>query len=278
MSRLRRAVGGEVQSRIETRGQGYVLHVADGELDVHRFDELVQVARRARAAGDDHAAAATLADALGLWRGPPLADVARNGFARTEIARLEEQRLHALEERIDADLALGRHAEVVAELEELVGRHPLRERLRGQLMLALYRSGRQAEALSVYQSGRRALAEELGLQPSEGLQRLEQQILEQDPRLAAPRDEQVPRGAGTTAGAAPPRRRLAVALGAVAAAALAAGSAVALLDEGSGPVPVAPGPRAEVLDPGTGAPRGTRSASPRRDSSTSRNMIGEATL
>jgi DNA-binding SARP family transcriptional activator len=121
------------------------------------------------------------AAALALWRGPALADFAYDSFAQAEIARLEELRLSALEERIEADLALGRHAEVVAELGALVARHPLRERLRGQLMLALYRSDRQAEALDVYQCGRQALAEELGLEPSEALQRLERQILEREP-------------------------------------------------------------------------------------------------
>ena len=114
-------------------------------------------------------------------------------FAQAEIARLEELRLAAQEERIEAELELGRHDELVVELEALVAEHPLRERPRGQLMLALYRSGRQAEALQSYQDGRRALAEELGLEPSESLRRLEHQILEQDPTLAAPEPPARPR-------------------------------------------------------------------------------------
>ena len=124
--------------------------------------------------------------ALACWRGPALVDFAYESFAQAEIARLEELQLTALEERIEADLALGRDGELVGELEALVARHPLRERLRGQLMLALYRSDRQAEALDVYQEGRLALAQEVGLEPSQGLQRLERRILEQDPVLAPP--------------------------------------------------------------------------------------------
>ena len=118
-------------------------------------------------------AAEALRSALALWRGPPLSDFASEPFAQGEIARLEELRLAALEERIEADLALGRHAELVSELEALVREHPLRERLRAQLMLALYRSGRQAEALAAYQQARRMLAEELGLEPGRALQELE---------------------------------------------------------------------------------------------------------
>ena len=124
-----------------------------------------------------------LREALALWRGPPLADLAFESFAQPAIARLEELRLVAIEKRIDADLALGRHAEVVAELEALVAEHPLRERVRAQLMLALYRCGRQADALAVYQSARRELVEELGIEPSPTLRELEQSILRQDPSL-----------------------------------------------------------------------------------------------
>ena len=117
--------------------------------------------------------------------GPPLADFAYDQFALTEIERLDGLRLAALIERIEADLQLGRHAALIAELEALVAEHPLQERLRGQLMLALYRSGRQAEALHVYQATRRALVDELGIEPSRELQQLERQILNQDPELAA---------------------------------------------------------------------------------------------
>ena len=135
---------------------------------------------RGRAGGSR---AAKLREALALWRGPPLADLAYESFAQPAIARLEELRLAALEKRIEADLALGRHAELVAELEALVAEHPLRERLRAQLMLALYRCGRQADALAVYQATRRALVEELGIEPSPPLRELEQAILRQDPSL-----------------------------------------------------------------------------------------------
>ena len=123
---------------------------------------------------------------LALWRGPPLSDFASEPFAQGEIARLEELHLAALEERIEADLALGRHAELISELEALVREHPLRERLRAQLMLALYRSGRQAEALAAYQQARKMLAEELGLEPGRRLQELEGAILRQDAELDLP--------------------------------------------------------------------------------------------
>src|SRR5262249_2927464 len=145
VSRLRKALG---TKRIETRAGGYVLQVIPGELDLDRFEELV-------AEGD----AESLREALSLWRGPPLADFAYDRFARSEIARLEELRLAALEERCGADLELGRHAELVGELTALVESHPFRERLRLLLMLALYRSGRQAEALDAYHDARRALVE-----------------------------------------------------------------------------------------------------------------------
>ena len=134
-------------------------------------------------AAEPEDAAEKLREALALWRGPALADLAYQPFAQAEIARLGELRLAALEQRIDADLATGRHAELVGELEGLVNEHPLRERLRRHLMLALYRSGRQAEALESYREARRKLSEELGLQPSEELKQLEQAILEHDPAL-----------------------------------------------------------------------------------------------
>jgi DNA-binding SARP family transcriptional activator/ABC-type branched-subunit amino acid transport system substrate-binding protein len=192
VSRLRRSLNGDedpaahLLAPLETRGPGYVLKVEPGQLDADSFQRLLEDARRALAEGEPKAAAEKVERALALWRGPALADLAYESFAQAEIARLDELRLNAQEERIEADLALGRHRELVGELEALVAGHPLRERLRGQLMLALYRSDRQAEALRVYQQGRLALAEELGLEPSQSLQRLERQILEQDPALAAP--------------------------------------------------------------------------------------------
>ena len=166
-----------------TRPHGYILRVADGELDLHLFESLLDEGRRALIAGDPDAAAASLRQALALWRGPPLPEFAFDSFAHVEIARLEELRLSALEERIEADLGLGRHHDLIAELEALVAHNPLRERLRGQLMLALYRSGRQAQALDAYQEARRMLVDELGIEPGQALQRLEKAILVQDAAL-----------------------------------------------------------------------------------------------
>jgi DNA-binding SARP family transcriptional activator len=180
VSQLRKLLGPEV---LATRAPGYVLRVDPGRLDAIRFEELVEESRRARAAGDPELASAKLQEGLGLWRGLALADLVYEPFAQAEIARLEELRLTAIEDRIDAELHLGRHADVVGELEAHVARHPLRERLPGQLMLALYRSGRQAEALALYQKTRRELIEELGIEPGPALQRLEKAILVHDPSL-----------------------------------------------------------------------------------------------
>jgi YVTN family beta-propeller protein len=144
---------------------------------------MLKEGRELLASGDPERASATLREALALWRGPPLADLTYEAFAVSEVARLEESRIAALEDRIEADLELGREAELVPELEALVHEHPLRERLRAQLMLALYRSGRQVEALAAYQELRRARVEELGLEPSRTLQELEQAMLRQDPAL-----------------------------------------------------------------------------------------------
>jgi DNA-binding SARP family transcriptional activator len=176
VSRLRKELG---EGRLVTRAPGYVLRVDPSELDLARFERLLGEARSA----DPKRAAQKLRGALALWRGPALADLAYERFAQPEIARLEELRLAALEQRIDADLACGRHAELVGELEALVREHPLRERLRWQLMIALYRSARQAEALTVYREGRRALSEQLGLEPGPELRQLEQAILRQDAAL-----------------------------------------------------------------------------------------------
>ena len=194
ISQLRRAlpVDGAGDGAIETRAPGYLLHVAPGRLDLDRFQELSASGRAALAAGDAAGAAEALRTALALWRGPPLADFTYEEWAQREIARLEEWRLACLEERIEADLRLGHRAELVGELEALVDEHPLRERLRGQLMLALYGSGRQAEALERYAAGRRALADELGIEPGRALKDLERRILVQDPALAPPAREGVP--------------------------------------------------------------------------------------
>ena len=183
VSELRRALGSA--GAIETRPPGYVLHLRDEELDLARFERMSGEAERARARNDVASAAGLLREALGLWRGAPLADLAYESFARPAVERLEELRLAALEERIDADLQLGRHAALAAELDGLVAEHPLRERLRGQQMLALYRAGRQAEALEAYRATRRALVESFGIEPSAPLQALERAILTQDPSLEA---------------------------------------------------------------------------------------------
>jgi YVTN family beta-propeller protein len=174
---LRKALGREA---IVTQAPGYLVTVEPGALDVERFEALVREAH-----GEDaESAAETLREALAQWRGPALADLGE--VARAERVELEEQRASALEQRIEADLELGRHAELVPELEALVREDPLRERRRAQLMLALYRSGRQADALEAYRRGRKLLADELGLEPGGELRRLEKAILEQDPALAPP--------------------------------------------------------------------------------------------
>ncbi len=178
VSQLRKALGRDV---IVTQTPGYLIRVHHGELDLERFERSVAEAQNA----PPEEASALLREALGLWRGTPLAEL-DVPFAHAAGARLDEQRLAAVEQRIDADLALGRHAQLVSELEALVREHPLREHLRGQLMLALYRSGRQAKALDVYRSGRRLLDEELGLEPDDELQRLERAILNHDPLLDSP--------------------------------------------------------------------------------------------
>jgi len=188
VSQLRKALRdrggrGDEERVLVTRAPGYMLCVEPGQLDADRFEGLVDQARQELAAGKARPAAHMLLEALTLWRGPALADFALDAFAQNEIARLEEARISAVEERIEADLALGRHDELVGELESLVASHPLRERLRGQLMLALYRSGRQAEALAVYQAARHLFIEELGLEPGQALQHLEKAILVQDRSL-----------------------------------------------------------------------------------------------
>jgi DNA-binding SARP family transcriptional activator len=183
ISQLRRLLGDEDERVLLTRAPGYVLRVGEGQVDSDRFAAALSRARSALAAGAAREAALTLREALGLWRGPPLAEFAFERFAQEEIGRLEELRVGALEERIEADLALGESGELVTELESLVARHPLRERLHGELMIALYRSGRQAEALAAYQAARKTLVDELGLEPGRELRELEQAILRQDTSL-----------------------------------------------------------------------------------------------
>jgi DNA-binding SARP family transcriptional activator/tetratricopeptide (TPR) repeat protein len=179
VSRLRKQLG---DGRLVTRAPGYLLRVDPSELDLARFELLVTEAGDA----DPAAAARRLREALALWRGPALADLAYEPFAQPHIRRLEELRLLAVEQRIEADLAIGRHAELAGELEALVAADPLRERLRGQLMLTLYRCGRQAEALDAYRDARTVLTDELGIEPGRALRELQQAILCQDERLDAP--------------------------------------------------------------------------------------------
>ncbi len=182
--RLRKALG---HDRLPRNAGGYLLRVEPGELDVERFERLVASAGSAAEAGDHAAAVGALTEALGLWRGSAWAELRDHRSAAGEAQRLASLRLFALEERIQAELALGSHAALCPELESLVTEHPLRERLRGQLMLALYRSGRQADALEVYRAGRSQLVEELALEPGRQLKQLERAILTQDTSLDLPR-------------------------------------------------------------------------------------------
>jgi len=211
-----------------TRGRGYVLRVEPGELDLDRFKGMVEEGRQARVRGDAHRAAAALHAGLAMWRGPPLADFTYEAFAQAPIAQLEELRLGAVEDRVEADLALGGHEQLVGELAALVKQNPSRERLRMELMLALYRCGRQAESLDVYQEYRRGLAEDLGLDPSPRLRELEAAILGCDPSIEL-RANGLERGAGPTGSPPAPvgdlavrrRRRVTVALGGGALVAIA---------------------------------------------------------
>ena len=225
ISLLRRELG----ERLVTQPPGYLLRVEEGELDSRSLEQAVESARL-----DD------LADALARWRGSPLSQFAYEPFAQTEIARLEELRLTAVEARIDAQLALGRHAPAIPELETLVQQHPLRERLCGQLMLALYRSGRQAEALDAYRRTRSRLAEQLGIEPGTDLRELERKILNQDDSLGPP-----PSVPSERPGA---RRPLVLAAAAFVLAAAAAVAFVATRDSAGGLSEVLPN-YVGVIDP-----------------------------
>ena len=187
VSRLRKALDAAANGPVVvTRPGAYRLQAAEGQLDVRRFEGLVEQGRTELAANAPDRAAASLRAALRLWRGNALGDLCYEPFARAESERLEELRLGAVEDRIEADLALGRHIAVVSELDALVAAHPMRERLHGQLMVALYRAGRQADALEAYQTARRMLVEELGLEPGPALQRLERAVLRQEVSLELP--------------------------------------------------------------------------------------------
>jgi DNA-binding SARP family transcriptional activator len=203
MKRLRRALGDAGQARIVTRSPGYMIRVDPGELDVARFEVLLGAARNAARGGSWEAAADQARAALALWRGEPLADVESEALALREVPRLTELWLQAAELRIDAELRLGRHGEVIAELERLAAAHPLREHLHALMMLALYREGRQAEALAAYRRVRRVLVDELGAEPGAELRDLHRQILAAGPVLVAPESAHLPPGDARLAGARP---------------------------------------------------------------------------
>ena len=198
VSRLRKALEAD---RLHTRGGGYVLETQADEVDADQFSRLIAEGRESLSVGDADSAEGTLVEALALWRGPPLGELAYEDFAQSEVARLEELRLACLEVLFDARLELGHHTDSAGELERLVAENPLRERLRAQLMLTLYRCGRQADALAAYRDARRVLLDELGLEPSRTLQDLERAILAQDRQL-----DPVVRHAASPAPAAPPGR------------------------------------------------------------------------
>lgn len=251
VSNLRRALG---DGLLVTRGHGYLLDVEPGQVDASRFDELVKEGRRALQACDPRVAAEQLHCALALWRGSALADFAYEEFCQSEVGRLEEAKLAALEDRIDADLALGEHAALVPELDSLAREHPLRERFQGQLMLALYRAGRQADALERYQRARHRLVDDLGIEPGPELQQLERAILAQDPALAPPPTASTSRRPlplrDTTHGA----RLLAVGAALLLAAAIAAGAVAVFGLRGSTSASLAPDSLG-LVDPATNSLR-----------------------
>jgi len=258
VSKLRKVLGGNGRDPIATADGGYRLKVNPDRFDADRMRSLVADARGRMTKGDSEKASQLLRDALAIWRGPALAGLALESVGRDEIAELDELRITSLMDRIDCDLALGRHEQVLGELLVLVREHPLRERLRAQQMLALYRADRQADALDAYQRARHELMDELGIEPSESLQRLQQAILRHDPALEGPAGttgangatpaplpvadavpEPVPRRSRVRRPAV--RRRYLVAAGLVVAAAIAA-SAAFLSTRGSGQ----PAPSSEV--------------------------------
>ncbi|MFL5894283.1 MAG: ABC transporter substrate-binding protein [Thermoleophilaceae bacterium] len=258
VSRLRRALDDGAagsSSVLSTEPAGYLLRVPPGHLDLDRFEEAVATATRALADGAPGEAATRLDEALAMWRGEPLADLAYEPFAEAAVARLEALRLAAIEQRLDAQLALGRHDEAVPQLEALVREHPFREQLRAKLMLALYRAGRQADALAAYRDARQVLVDELGIEPSAELRELEAAILAQDTQLAAPAP---PRGQDRAPAPRAPverrvRRRGWLAAAAVCALLASASLAVVLATRSEGPkgAPLADDSQAVVaIDPG----------------------------
>jgi DNA-binding SARP family transcriptional activator/ABC-type branched-subunit amino acid transport system substrate-binding protein/streptogramin lyase len=265
VSKLRGVVSGD-GSRLQTRAPGYVLRVEPGELDLERFERLAKDGRAALARGDAERAARVLREALSEVRGAPLAEFAFEPFAQAPMAQFAELRMAVVEDRVDADLALGRHTKLVGELEALVAAEPLRERRRRQLMLALYRCGRQAEALQAYRDARRVLVDELGIEPTRELRDLERAILRQEETLDAPRTGPPSPAARHLDGRALQRpaderarggrrgRRFA----AVGVLALAVAVAATLLVRGgggsAGDLPFAPD-TVGAIDPATGKPR-----------------------
>jgi peptide/nickel transport system substrate-binding protein len=245
VSRLRKVLHADGERVLLTRSPGYVLRVGFDELDLHRFERLTEEGRRALEHDMPERAAILLREALGLWRGCALADVEYEPFAQAEAERLEGLRVAAVEDEIDAELALGRHAAVVPRLQSLVAEQPLREQLRAQLMLGLYRCGRQADALQAYREARAYLLEELGLEPGPMLRKLEHDILAHDPTLQ-PKEQATP---------APPLRRRRIraraaagfAAGVIAAAGLAVGITLATRTSGSSPVVLGAGSRLTAL-------------------------------
>jgi YVTN family beta-propeller protein len=244
VSQLRKSLARDGTNPIATHASGYVLQIEPERLDAARFERLAADARARAAEGDEDAARTRYREGLALWRGAALDGIELGPASRTEIGRLEELRTSADMERLDCELALGRHEQVIGELEALIAQHPLRERLRGQYMLALYRSGRQADALRAYQDTRQTLVDRLGLDPSEALQRLERAILNHDPALELPAG--VPRPAAQPGG-----RRAWLRPVALSALVVLAGVAVAvLLTTRQGGTTVAPNSVA-IIDPGS---------------------------
>jgi DNA-binding SARP family transcriptional activator/streptogramin lyase len=254
VSQLRKALAQNGHDPIETADGGYRLGVDLDELDAGRLRQLLTTARERASAGEPEAAALVLRDVVALWRGPTLSGLLLESHGREEVAQLDELRLTALMDRIDCDLALGRHEEVLGELHVLVGEHPLRERLRAQQMLALYRADRQSDALDAYQQARHDLTEELGIDPSESLQRLQQAILRHDSALEAPAGTASANGGALAAAAAHDaalaevsprsrrrrptfRRRYLVAAGLAAVAAVGGALVAFISTRGSGPKP-----------------------------------------
>jgi DNA-binding SARP family transcriptional activator len=274
ISQLRKALARNGHDPVSTADGGYRLGVDDDELDVSRLRQLLATARERESAGELEAAAELLREGLALWRGPTLSGLLLESHGREEISQLDELRLTALMDRIDCDLALGRHEAVLGELHVLVGEHPLRERLRAQQMLALYRADRQADALDAYRQARHDLIDELGIEPSESLQRLQQAILQHDPALEMPAGTAATNGTApvpvATAAAAPAalpprsrrrrpalRRRYLVAAGLAAVVAVAATVAILSTRGGgakppSSPVSYVGSNNLAIIDPTTG--------------------------